>query len=103
MIIFDKPRTVEATTTLQHLTLNGQKYQLIHTGMDSAGAEDPTPIYFGFDNLQLEASPEQNNSFILTIGPTIYIGPDVEILSYITATSTPLFQLVPLGAQIFDR
>lgn len=90
------PAVLEATTTLQAVTLDPQReYTVGHDGEDTAGSSSTGSVYLAVDAAVDNDASEGANKAKLINGRSLVIGPGVGVLKFRTASGSPTFTINP--------
>ncbi len=86
--------TVAAASTENHVVLDSQGYDLVHTGEDASGTPDVNTVYIS-DQAGITASAAAGSKFVLQAGWSITIPSDWRACYFKTAAGAPTLSILP--------
>ena len=100
-VAINVPARVETTgTTVVTIPLNPDRfYEMIHRGVNTAGAAAVGNVFFGVNGFvptATFASGEERGTLV-SGDPPIAIGPKVSSIKFITAADSPVIDIFPSG------
>lgn len=91
-----QPALVEVTSSNSILTLDPSRvYTLFHTGKDSAGSDATGDIFGDVSGDRVASYAADTDKVVIQSGKSIAIGPGFASYNVITASDSPMLQVIP--------